>query len=171
MALTEEKKSQIIEAYKRGDKTVVIEQEFAIGPGTLYRVLRGASIPFRSQDPNHLPSMAWYTQAPSKKLNMTAARKLIQLSHEEVAYFKSKMDRFVQEYLPADKVITDHCLTDCHCEAWIEYVDELADRVGVWITALGDDAGGIVLGLTAYMSTLEAIKKLNPEDYGEVTKQ
>lgn len=41
----------IIEAYKRGDKIIVIEKEFGIKAYSLYCILHKASVPLRSEEP------------------------------------------------------------------------------------------------------------------------
>jgi len=71
--LTAEEKVQIIEAYKRGDKTVVIQKEFNIGPGDLYRVLREFQVPLRFRDPNHPAS----SMATRKAAGMPTDREAI----------------------------------------------------------------------------------------------
>lgn len=175
---TDEQKSQIIEAYKRGDKTVVIEKEFGIGPAEVYRLLRQAKVPLRSQDPNHPASSMEVrhearisTKAPSKKLNMTAARKLIQLSHDEVAYFKQILDDFVKEYTSASQLANDDIIGDSWIEAWSEYDSSLDKRLDHWLTELGTDAGGIVLGIEAFKEALKRIYQLQPEHWREEVKQ
>ena len=48
MELTAEKESQIIEAYKRGTKTIVIQSEHGLSPGTLYRFLHRKGLTLRT---------------------------------------------------------------------------------------------------------------------------
>lgn len=48
-----EKVNSIIEAYKRGDKTSIIYLNYKINSGFLYRILKEANVPLRSNDPTH----------------------------------------------------------------------------------------------------------------------
>jgi len=163
MEPTAEKKAQIIEFYNRGDKTTVIQLEFGISPADMYRVLHQAKVQLRSprrlrhpqssngENPGHGPPAR-----PCKKLRVPVVKKLIQLSHEEVAYFKSLCEDKVRQYGPGSEY-------DSWMEAWIEYTDDLVTRLEAWMTTLGDDAGGIVLGLVAFTESLEAINRLEPK--------
>lgn len=158
MELTEERERGIVEAYNRGDKTLLIQMNFGIGPGELYRALHRAKVSFRSLDANHPASSLKVRRQIKDETSMEApfVKKLIQLSHTEVSFFRQIWEDKAKEYeQPMD--------FDTYMEAYVEFFGILVDRLQVWAIALGNESVA-ALGLVAFKEAIEAIKQLEPEE-------
>ena len=150
MELTDEKRAQIIEAYKRGDKTSSILMECGVNSPQIYSVLRRANVQLRRAKVQLRSSSMEVRRLAkaepgvlSEKLKLTDVKKLIKLTSEELELFR-------QAWVAKSKEYGNEPDYDGWSEAWIDYVnDGLLDRLDIWIATLGDDSNA-ALGLVAF---------------------
>ena len=152
--ITPDEKKAVVEAYLRGAKTSVIQRDFSIGPGDLYRILHEANVPLRRQDTGHPPNLDELIQ-PSAIYE----EKSRELAKAEVEYFKGLLEAKLREYAASG---WPTALEDARMEVSIDYLDpaELAKRIEVWLAAYREHGLGGDTGLAAFKKVLEDIAAL-----------
>ncbi len=146
--LTPEEEAQIVRDYGAGAKTVVLQLEHKIAPGTLYRILHKHGVTFRGRTGPITPKL--------KKIRAPVVKKLLELSHAEVERFRKSWESLTSSYGEGSAV-------DAYSETWIDFTEHVAARLEYWLATLGEDAAGIALGLVAFKESIQAIEKLDPE--------
>ena len=155
--VTPEIEADVVKRYQAGEKIVPIRLSHDLGAGTIYRILRSHQVALRReeqklQEKAQMPTLSKYIKAQP-------VRRLLGLVHDEVAGFRKAFEEAVAEYRRSSPDMTEE---SCREEAWLEchidYQDALVDRLAIWIETIGEEAGGIILGLEAVKAVLMSIK-------------
>lgn len=182
MSLAPEIAAKVVEAYKRGERVVDIQRKLNVHGGPFYKALRDAHVVLRYEDPTHpasslatrraaghippavpppQPVPTNTTKPPAnipenipQKPKLSAVNQLIILPREEIDYFKKLWNLKIKEY-------GQEQIDDAYGEAWVEYIEHIADRLEVWQKRLGSSMG--LLGITAVHEAIRGIEALEPK--------
>ncbi len=86
-------------------------------------------------------------QRPQRYALPQLRRRLMELSREEITYFKG--------------LVEAELAWDAYCETTADYYDDLGDRLSHWVAELGQ-VNAAALGLAVFKEVLAEIKKLEP---------
>jgi hypothetical protein len=157
-----ENEARVIADYKAGKKVMIIQMEHKLHIDALYDILHRHGIPQRR--PHGAKPVAFSLQPDEDRHRRKRVTVMLrELIDAEVAYYKGNrasgrpgMDDLVKQYGEGSE-------SEAFMEVWIEYSDELQDRLQVWIDALDGYTGKFTQVLSAFKEALDAIWKLDPE--------